>query len=34
MIALFSALLGFIGSAFPDFIKLFRDGRDRAPNAQ
>jgi len=29
MIALFSALLGFIGSAFPDFIKLFRDGRDR-----
>lgn len=30
MIALFSALLGFISSAFPDFIKLFRDGRDRA----
>lgn len=30
MIALFSALLGFVGSAFPDFIKLFRDGRDRA----
>lgn len=30
MIALLSALLGFIGSAFPDFIKLFRDGKDRA----
>jgi hypothetical protein len=30
MIALFSALLGFFGSAFPDFIKLFRDGRERA----
>lgn len=30
MIALFSALLGFVSSAVPDFIKLFRDGRDRA----
>lgn len=30
MIALLSALLGFISSAFPDFLKLFRDGRDRA----
>lgn len=30
MIALCSALLGFISSAFPDFLKLFRDGRDRA----
>lgn len=30
MIALLSALLGFISSAVPDFLKLFRDGRDRA----
>ncbi len=30
MIALLSALLGFISSAVPDFIKLFRDGKDRA----
>ncbi len=30
MIALFSAFLGLLGSAFPDFIKMFRDGRDRA----
>ena len=30
MIALVSALLGFFSSAVPDFIKLFRDGRDRA----
>ena len=30
MIALFSALLGFFSSAVPDFIKLFRDGKDRA----
>ena len=30
MIALFSALLGFISSAVPDFIKLFRDSQDRA----
>lgn len=30
MIALFSALLGFFSSAVPDFIKLFRDSRDRA----
>lgn len=30
MIALLSALLGFFSSAVPDFIKLFRDGKDRA----
>lgn len=30
MIALVSALLGFISSATPEFIKLFRDGKDRA----
>ncbi len=30
MIAFLSALLGFVSSAVPDFIKLFRDGRDRA----
>ena len=30
MIALISALLGFISSAVPDFIKLFRDSQDRA----
>jgi len=30
MIALLSALLGFISSAAPDLFKLFRDGRDRA----
>lgn len=30
MIALCSALLGFISSAFPEFIRLFRDGKDRA----
>lgn len=30
MIALFSALLGFVSSAVPDFIKLFREGKDRA----
>lgn len=30
MIALFSALLGFVSSAVPEFIKLFRDGKDRA----
>lgn len=29
MIALLSALLGFVSSAVPDFIKLFRDARDR-----
>ena len=29
MIALFSALLGFISSAVPDMFKLFRDARDR-----
>ncbi len=30
MIALLSAFVGFISSAVPDFLKLFRDGRDRA----
>ena len=30
MIALFSALLGFVSSAVPDFIRLFRDSKDRA----
>lgn len=30
MIALFSALLGFISSATPEFFKLFADSRDRA----
>jgi hypothetical protein len=30
MIALLSALLGFVSSAVPEFIRLFRDGKDRA----
>lgn len=30
MIALFSALLGFFSSALPEFIRLFKDGKDRA----
>lgn len=30
MIALVSALLGFVGSAVPEFFKLFREGKDRA----
>ena len=30
MIALLSALLGFISSAVPDFIKIFREEKDRA----
>ncbi len=30
MVALFSALLGFVSSAVPDIIKLFRDSQDRA----
>jgi FtsZ-binding cell division protein ZapB len=30
MIALLSALLGFVSSAVPDLLKLFRDGKDRA----
>lgn len=30
MIALLSALLGFISSAVPDLFKLFRDSRDRS----
>jgi hypothetical protein len=30
MIAFVSALLGFVSSAVPDIMKLFRDGRDRA----
>lgn len=29
MIALISALLGFVSSAVPDFIKLFRESKDR-----
>lgn len=29
MITLISSLLGFIGSAFPDFLKLYRDQKDR-----
>jgi len=29
MIALLSALLGFVSSAVPDMFKLFRDGKDR-----
>jgi hypothetical protein len=30
MVALISALVGFVSSAVPDFIKLFRDSQDRA----
>lgn len=30
MIALFSALLGFFSSAFPEFIRLFREQKDRS----
>ena len=30
MIALLSALVGFLSSAVPEFLHLFRDGRDRA----
>lgn len=29
MLTLLASLLGFIGSAFPDLIKLFRDTQDR-----
>jgi len=29
MLTLFASLLGIIGSAFPEFIKLFRDTQDR-----
>jgi hypothetical protein len=29
MITLFSALLGLVGSAFPDLLKIFRDHQDR-----
>ena len=29
MITLLSSLLGFVGAAFPDFLKLFRDKADR-----
>ncbi len=29
MITLLSSLLGFFGSAFPDFLKLFKDAQDR-----
>lgn len=30
MVALLSALVGFVSSTVPDFIKLFRDSQDRA----
>ena len=30
MIALFSAVVGFLSSAVPDLLKLYRDGQDRA----
>lgn len=30
MIALLSALMGFLGSATPEFLKIFREGKDRA----
>jgi len=30
MIALVSAFVGFLGSAAPEFIRLFREGKDRA----
>ena len=30
MITLLGALLGFLGSAFPEFIRIFRDSKDRA----
>jgi hypothetical protein len=30
MIAILSALVGFLSSALPEFFKIFRDGRDRA----
>lgn len=30
MIALISTLLGFVSSAVPEFIKLFREGKDRS----
>lgn len=29
MITLLSSLLGFFGSAFPDFLKLFKDNQDK-----
>lgn len=34
MIALFSAFLGFLGSAFPDLLKLYRDKKDREHELQ
>jgi len=34
MIALLSALLGFLSSAVPDFMKLYRDQRDHAHELQ
>lgn len=30
MIALFSALAGFVSASLPEFLKLFREGKDRA----
>lgn len=29
MLTLLGSLLGFLGSAFPEFLKLFRDSQDR-----
>ncbi len=29
MMTLFGSLLGFLGAAFPDFLKLFRDAQDK-----
>lgn len=29
MLTLFGSLIGFLGSAFPEFIKLWREGKDR-----
>lgn len=29
MLTLLGSLLGFLGSTFPEFLKLFRDSQDR-----
>ena len=29
MITLIGSLIGFLGAAFPDMLKLFKDGQDR-----
>lgn len=34
MITLFGSLIGFIGAAFPEFLKLWRDRADRAHELQ